>query len=185
MWNICETKISNSVIAFFVTASSSSSSWYFLSYMRLGSSFTTNLVPRAFPSKNGWGGPPNFWGKSPGDEVVSQHHYIKDILPMKIYPYLSYRREINETDVNYTCNLQKVWDSSDSLNGNSCSLYFILIFIRSTIPVISGDFLTRWNSITVRKGREKGQFLGISYFWIEVLGLLPYEGTTFIPNLSS
>ena len=25
---------------------------------------------------------------------------------MKIYPYLSYRREINETDVNYTCNLQ-------------------------------------------------------------------------------
>ena len=90
---------------------------------------------------------------------------------MKIYPYLSYRREINETDVNYTCNLQKVWDSSDSLNGNSCSLYFIFIFIRSTIPVISGDFLTRWNSITVRKGREKGQFLGISYFWIEVLGL--------------
>ena len=87
---------------------------------------------------------------------------------MKIYPYLSYRREINETDVNYTCNLQKVWDSSDSLNGNRCSLF---IFIRSTIPVISGDFLTRWNSITVRKGREKGQFLGISYFWIEVLGL--------------
>ena len=43
-------------------------------------------------------------------------------------------------------------------------------FIRSTIPVISGDFLTRWNAITVRKGREKGQFLGISYFGIEVLG---------------
>ena len=37
--------------------------------------------------------------------------------------------------------------------------------------MISGDFLTRWNAITVRKGREKGQFLGISYFWIEVLGL--------------
>ena len=70
---------------------------------------------------------------------------------MKIYPYLSYRREINETDVNYTCNLQKVWDSSDSLNGNSCSLF---IFIRSTIPMISVDFLTRWNAITVRKGRE-------------------------------
>ena len=51
--------------------------------------------------------------------------------------------------------------------------------------MVSGDFLTRWNAITVRKGREKGQFLGISFFWIEVLGLLPYEGTTFIPNLSS
>ena len=87
---------------------------------------------------------------------------------MKIYPYLSYRREINETDVNYTRILPKVWDSSDSLNGNSCSLF---IFIRSTIPMISGDFLTRWNSITVRKGREKGQFLGMSYFWIDVLGL--------------
>ena len=99
---------------------------------------------------------------------LSQHHCIKDILPMKIYPYLSYRREINETDVNYTCNLQKVWDSSDSLNGNSCSLF---IFIRSTIPMISGDFLTPWNAITVGKGRGKGQFLGISYFWIEVLGL--------------
>ena len=35
---------------------------------------------------------------------------------MTIYPYLSYRREINETDVNYNCNLQEVWDSSDSLN---------------------------------------------------------------------
>ena len=32
----------------------------------------------------------------------SQHQCIKDMLPMKIYPYLSYRREINETDVNYT-----------------------------------------------------------------------------------
>ena len=73
---------------------------------------------------------------------------------MKIYPYLSYRREINETDVNYTCNLQKVWDSSDSLNGNSCSI----IFIRSIIPIISGDFLSRRNAITVRQGREKGQF---------------------------
>ena len=95
---------------------------------------------------------------------LSQHHCIKDMLPMKIYPYLSYRREINETDVTYTCNLQKVWDSSDSLNGNSCSI----IFIRSIIPIISGDFLSRRNAITVRKGREKGQFWGISYFWIEV-----------------
>ena len=86
---------------------------------------------------------------------LSQHHCIKDMLPVKIYPYLSGRSEINETDVNYTRNWQKVWDSSDSLNGNGCSLFII---IRSTIPVISGDFLTGWNSITVRKGREKGQF---------------------------
>ena len=55
---------------------------------------------------------------------------------------------------------------------------------------LSGDFLTQWNAITVRKGREKGQLWDISYFWIEVflkkvLGLLPYEGTAFIPNLSS
>ena len=38
----------------------------------------------------------------------------------------------------------------------------LLILIRSTIPVISGDFLTRWNAITVGKGRgsegKKGQF---------------------------
>ena len=113
---------------------------------------------------------------------LSQHRCIKDILSMKIYPYLSYRHEINETDLKYTCNLQKVWDSSDSLNGNNCSLF---ILIRSTIPMMSGDFLTRWNAITVGKGREKGQFLGISYFWIEVLVLLSYEGTTFVPNLSS
>ena len=33
------------------------------------------------------------------------------MLPMKIYPYLSDRHEINETDVKYveTCNFQKVW----------------------------------------------------------------------------
>ena len=37
---------------------------------------------------------------------------------MKIYPYLSDRREINETDVKYveTCNFKNAWDSSDSLN---------------------------------------------------------------------
>ena len=34
-----------------------------------------------------------------------------------------------------------------------------LCSIRSTIPMISGDFLTRWNAITVKKGREKGQFV--------------------------
>ena len=42
------------------------------------------------------------------------------MLPIKIYPYLSDRRQNKRhTDVKYveTCNLQKVWDSSDSLNG--------------------------------------------------------------------
>ena len=37
------------------------------------------------------------WDLSP----LSQHHCIKDMLPMKIYPYLSDRRKINETDVKY------------------------------------------------------------------------------------
>ena len=87
---------------------STSSSRYFLSHVELGSPFTSSL------------------------------YKIHFMLPMKIYPYLNYHREINETDVNYTCNLQKVWvDSSDSLNESSCSL---LIFIRLTIPMISGVF---------------------------------------------
>ena len=48
---------------------------------------------------------------------LSQHHCIKDMLLMKISPYLSDSREINETDVKYVeyCNLQNVWDSSYSL----------------------------------------------------------------------
>ena len=95
---------------------------------------------------------------------------------MKIYPYLSYRREINETDVNDTCNLQNV-----------------LLFINLYSIYNSNDqlrFFNPMNVITVRKGREKGQFSGISYLWIEVflkevLGLLLHEGTTIIPNLSS
>ena len=38
-----------------------------------------------------------------------QHYCIKDMLPMKIYLYLSDHPEVNETDVKYveTCNLQK------------------------------------------------------------------------------
>ena len=57
--------------------------------------------------------------------------------------------------------------------------------------MISGDFLTRRNAITVGKGRgskeQKGQFGTILYFWIEVfrkdvLGLLAFEGTTFMLN---
>ena len=39
--------------------------WKFLNSNHM---FSVNLVPRAFPSKNGWA-PPIFWGKSPGDEV--------------------------------------------------------------------------------------------------------------------
>ena len=38
--------MSNSLIAFLVTASSSSSSWYFLSYVGIGSPFTTLLYKR-------------------------------------------------------------------------------------------------------------------------------------------
>ena len=146
------------MIALYATASSSSSSGYFLRHVELGSPFTPSLP------------------------------YM---LPMEIYTYLSYRPKINETDVSYTrspswviptiCRKYGI-NSCDSLNGSGCSL---LIFIRFTIPMISEDFLTRWNAITVGKGRGKGQFLGISHFWLEVLGLLPYEGTTFIPNLSS
>ena len=75
---------------------------------------------------------------------------------MKIYPYQSYRREINETDVNYTCNWQKVWYSSDSLNGNGCSL---LIFIRSTIPLISKDFFNTMECDHSEKGEGKRTIL--------------------------
>ena len=42
--------------------------------------------------------------------TLSQHHCIKGInVADEDYPYLSYRHEINETDVNNTCNhVQKV-----------------------------------------------------------------------------
>ena len=92
------------------------------------------------------------WNLAP----LSQHHCIKDMLPMKIYPYLSYRREINGTDVNYTFKMQKVWDSSYSLNGNSCSL---LILIRSTIPMISGDFLLNTMECDHTQGEGKRTIL--------------------------
>ena len=74
------------------------------------------------------------------------------MLPMKIYPDLSYCREIHETDVNYTYNLQWI-DSSVSLNGTRGSLF---IFIRSTIPMISGDFLTQWNGSQVSRTGQYG-----------------------------
>ena len=105
---------------------------------------------------------------------------------MKIYDTWAISAKRKDTDVKYveTYNLQsmeKLWRA-----GNSC----LLLFIQSTTPMISGDFLTRWNAITVGKGRgiegKKGQSWAISYFWIEVflkevLGLLAYEGTTFMP----
>ena len=79
------------------------------------------------------------------------------MLLMKIYPYLSSCRGINETDVKYveTCNLQKVWDSFDSLNGNSCLPYLIFILLRFTIPVISGDFFNTMECDHRRKGEGK------------------------------
>ena len=141
----------------------------------------------------------NFFGPLPDISLatwdlapLSQHHCIRD-MKMKIYPYLSDRRQINETVVKCveTCNLQKVWDSSDSLNGNSCSL---LILIRSTFPVISGDFLTRWDAITVGKGRGKwGEKRTIlSYFIVLDRSLFQRSfryfslgGTTFTLQLSS
>ena len=73
------------------------------------------------------------------------------MLPMEIYTYLSCRRKINETDVSYTYNLQKVGiDSSDWLNGSGCSL---LIFTRSTIPYDQRRFL----NMMERDHRGKGQ----------------------------
>ena len=71
------------------------------------------------------------------------------MLPMKIYPDLSYCREIHETDVNYTYNLQWI-DSSVSLNGTRGSLF------TSTILMISGDFLTRWNGSQVSRTGQYG-----------------------------
>ena len=55
---------------------------------------------------------------------------------MKIYPYLSDRREIYETVVKCveTCNLQKVWDSS--------------------VYISNDQRRTRWDAITVGKGAK-------------------------------
>ena len=44
-------------------------------------------------------------------------------------------------------------DSSVSLNGTRGSLF---IFIRATIPMISGDFLTRWNGSQVSRTGQYG-----------------------------
>ena len=102
-------------------------------------------------------------------DPLSHHHSVKDIIRCRW-------RFIHTWAITAEINIRNR-RSSDSLNGSSWSPF---IFVRSTIPMISGDFLRRWNAITVGKGRGKGQFWGISYFWIEVflkevLGLLPYE----------
>ena len=72
---------------------------------------------------------------------------------MKIYPYLSDRRQNNNTGVKYveTCNLQKVWDSSDRLNGNSC---FTMIDLYSICN--SNDQRRIFNS-TERNHRGEGE----------------------------
>ena len=48
--------------------------------------------------------------------------------------------------------------------------------------MINRDFWTRWNAITVRKGREKRQFWGVSYFRI---GVFLKEDLGLTPNISS
>ena len=115
----------------------------------------------------------------------------------KIYPYLSNHREINESDVKYdeTCNLQKV---NATALARWMEIAAHLIFIRSTIPMISGDLLTRWNAIIVEKGRGRsenamrGKKDNFELFHIfgrvslkKVSGHLAYEETIFMFNLSS
>ena len=94
---------------------------------------------------------------------------------MKIYPYLSDRRQNNNTGVKYveTCNLQKVWESSDSLNGNSC---FTMINLYS---ICNSNDQRRIFKMTECNHRGKGernevkkeQICPISYFWIRSLSL--------------
>ena len=81
---------------------------------------------------------------------------------MKISPYLSDRREIYETDVKYveTCNLQKVWYSSDSPEWK----YLLTIF--NLCSIYNSNDKRRFFHVGMRspweKGREKRTIL--SYF---------------------
>ena len=115
----------------------------------------------------------------------------------KIYPYLSDHREINESDVKYgeTCNLQKV---NRTAVARWMEIAAHLIFIRSTIQMISRDLLTRWNAIILgkRKGRSENAMRGKKdhfelfdifgqVFLKKVSGHLAYEETTNMLNLSS
>ena len=108
---------------------------------------------------------------------------------MTIYSYLSDRREIKE-DVKYVetyTDLQKVGTALTS--WMEVTAHYLIILIRSTIPMISGDFLTPWNAtgnaITVGKGRgsegKKDNFWNswaISYLLLYV-NLLPYGNMIF------
>ena len=97
LWNIYERKISNSLISLFVTASSSSSSRYFLSHLGLRSPFTPSLYKR---------------------------HYM---LPMKIYKrnrrksYVQFAESMGLTAL--TINLYSIYNSNDQrrfLNTMEC-----------------------------------------------------------------
>ena len=83
--------------------------------------------------------------------------------------------KINNTGVKYveTCNLQKVCDSSDSLNGNSC---FATINLYSFCNSNDQRRIFKMTECNHRgKGErnevKKGQIWPISYFWIRSLSL--------------
>ena len=87
---------------------------------------------------------------------------------MKIYPYLSYSREINETGLNWTCNLQKAYGS---------------ITINLYLVYNSNDQRRVFDTMECDH-REKGEgkrtilryfILLDKVFLEEVLSLLPYE----------
>ena len=74
---------------------------------------------------------------------------------MKIYQYLSDRRQ-NKQHIKYvkyveTCNLQKVWDSSDMLNGISC---FTMIDLNS---ICNSNDQRRIFNTTERNHRGEGE----------------------------
>ena len=102
--------------------------------------------------------------------LLSWHHCIKGMSPIKIYPCLSDHRQ-NKRHRHKICERAICRKYGKALTR----------WMKST------DFLTRWNAITVwGKGRgsegKKGQFWAISCFLIElflrdVLGLLAWEGT--------
>ena len=142
----------------------------------------------------------NFFGPLPDISLatwdlapLSQHHCIRD-MKMKIYPYLSDRREIYETVVKCveTCNLQKVWDSSVYISNDQRRFFNTMGCDHRGKG--SEDFLTRWDAITAGKGRGKwGEKRTIlSYFIVLDRSLFQRNfryfslgGTSFTLKLSS